>query len=681
MIDAANFYTPKVDLGDGGVAPDSWSDINGLIPPPDFVVSRFRDGSVASFYHELTWNLTPYDPNDRRAWLHFSYWGDVPPSEQQLQLLDEMHFLMFLLLWKRRGKPLSGQSLGGYLVTIRQAAAFCERVGCKLSNFLGSRDLVIQYVAEGVPGGRLTALKNLLGILIKLGPNQTGFTVLGAAANKVLLPLLRKYKEASKQYAPIPTRIYSTIISLVAQAFSEWEAVESRFLELVKVCSKNPLIGKLHNQQIRIAKERNLEREAGIYEIEFRELLSKYGLTVYFEANGLPMRVQGLSRGLGNILALAKLCVITFSGMRNKEAAYLPYHCLGIDSGANGKVHHLIFGVTTKLGVRRTKWVTNAEGHRAIKIAQRIADVVYNHLGDKPVDMLSKINKYPLFIAPSYLDLGTIAPKMPTHRSWQPLDFRYSKAFLIAFGHGKMPVIEEADLIELEHIDPHRAWRTESSFRLGQPWRLTDHQLRRSLALYAQRSGLVSLPSLRRQLQHITEEMSRCYARNSVYAKNFIGGNKKHFGWEWQEAGSESSGLAFIRDVLFTEEPLFGGYANWLERRLGAADGQVLLDRDATMKRFLKGELAYKETPIGGCTKVGPCDELAIRFLDVDCLGGCANLVGRLSKLERVIKGQTALVSSLNENSIEWKIEKADLDVLLETRTRVLRQQGGVNIA
>lgn len=678
MIDEANHYTPKVDLGESGVAPDSWCDTNGLIPPPDFVVSRFRDGSVASYYRELTWNLTPYDPNDRRAWLHFSYWGDAPLSEQQSQLLDEMHFLMFLLLWKRPGKPLSGQSLGGYLVTIRQAAAFCERVGCKLSEFLGCRDLVIQYVAEGAPGGRLTALKNLLGILVKLGPKRTGFAVLGAAANKVLLPHLRKYKEASKQYAPIPTRIYSKIISLVAQAFSEWEVVESRFLELVKVCSKNPLLGKLPTQQIRIAKERNLEREAGNYETGFRELLSEYRLTDYFEANGLDMRVQGLSRGLGNILALAKLCVVTYSGMRNKEATYLPYNCLGEDFGQNGKVHYLILGVTTKLGLRQTKWVTNAEGHRAIKIAQRIANVVYDHLGDQPVDTRSKINKYPLFIAPSYLGLGTTAPKMRAHRSLQPLAFRYSQAFVKALGPGKIPEIEEADLIELEHIDPHRAWRTEKAFRLGQPWRLTDHQLRRSLALYAQRSGLVSLPSLRRQLQHITEEMSRYYARNSVFATNFIGGDKKHFGWEWQDAGAESSGLAFIRDVLFTEEPLFGGYANWLGRRLGATDGQVLLDRDATMKRFQKGELAYKETPIGGCTKVGPCDELAIRFLDVDCIGGCANLVGRLSKLERVIKGQAALVNSLQKDSIEWRIESADLDVLMATRTRVLQQRDEV---
>ena len=90
--------------------------------------------------------------------------------------------------------------------------------------------------------------------------------------------------------------------------------------------------------------------------------------------------------------------------------------------------------------------------------------------------------------------------------------------------------------MSFEQIDPHRAWRSEPRFQLGVPWTLTSHQLRRSLALYAQRSGLVSLPSLRRQLQHITEEMSRYYARGSAFANNIIGDNKHHFGHDWQDA-------------------------------------------------------------------------------------------------------------------------------------------------
>ncbi len=70
------------------------------------------------------------------------------------------------------------------------------------------------------------------------------------------------------------------------------------------------------------------------------------------------------------------------------------------------------------------------------------------------------------------------------------------------------PIIEEEDIKELEDIDPFRAWHTEPEFAIGKRWPLTTHQLRRSLAVYANASGLVRLSSLRRQLQHITREMS-----------------------------------------------------------------------------------------------------------------------------------------------------------------------------
>lgn len=73
-------------------------------------------------------------------------------------------------------------------------------------------------------------------------------------------------------------------------------------------------------------------------------------------------------------------------------------------------------------------------------------------------------------------------------------------------------------------------------------------------AVYAQRSGLVSLASLRRQLQHITDEMSRYYARGSAYARNIIGNDKHHFGFEWQDTQSTSSALSYMLNPRFSIE-------------------------------------------------------------------------------------------------------------------------------
>lgn len=234
--------------------------------------------------------------------------------------------------------------------------------------------------------------------------------------------------------------------------------------------------------------------------------------------------------------------------------------------------------------------------------------------------------------------------------------------------------IQEDDLRELEQIDPHRAWRSEDKFKLGQDWNLTTHQFRRSLALYAQRSGLVSLPSLKRQLQHITQEMSAYYARGSHFAKNFIGNDHeaKHFGEEWQETQPISQYLAYAAHVLLTDETdLFGVHPHWIATRLRNDEGVITVDRETTLKRFKKGEIAYRETLLGGCVKVGECDKNPLDILHVDCITShCKNMVGSKKKLATVIAVQSSWVERLKLNeasSPEYRHEKKNLEILVTT--------------
>ncbi|ALX12002.1 hypothetical protein P350_10840 [Burkholderia cepacia JBK9] len=236
--------------------------------------------------------------------------------------------------------------------------------------------------------------------------------------------------------------------------------------------------------------------------------------------------------------------------------------------------------------------------------------------------------------------------------------------------------IEEEDICELEQIDPHRAWRSEPEFQVGVDWNISGHQLRRSLALYAQRSGLVSLPSLKRQLHHITEEMSRYYARGSAFAKDFIGDDDDHFGLEWQDTQAESAGLSYILKVLLSEEILIGGHANWVQQRMRGPDGILLTDRTKTIKMFRKGQMAYRETLLGGCVSVEECDKVAIHWLNTDCLTtDCKNLVCSLPKLDRTIAAQKKFIAGLDPDSVEYRTEMVDLRVLVAARKKGLEQR------
>jgi hypothetical protein len=609
------------------------------------VVSRDVSGKVLSRYGELSWDWSPYHSRGVKSNFHFCFWGNNPRTSDIDALVSELKWIMYLIIWRKDGALLSYQTLYHYLKLGRSLARYCNRHSISLTNLLSSKDRLIDFVISEQNKSLSKTLSGLVTILAKLGEDKVGFLVPGDSVNKQLRKLMKQYGRIIGQHPPIPTRIYSLIIEELVAQISEFEGVERQFLQAIQIVLGDPFTGLGEERQLFLAKERGVVRNQGW--LTFDCLIDQYGIRDYLHVRGLDRSIKGLSKALVGVQLAARLTVQLFTGMRADEVAALTTQCLK-EEQRGGRTHFVIYGVTTKLNNGQCKvaqWVTSSEGAKAIKLAARIADFVVK-VGKFHI---SKSGEIPLFISVGYLGLlgsncvphspQLVAPKLDLNNaSWLRIRVQ--------------PILREEDLRELEQIDPHRAWRSEGQFELGRPWVLTSHQLRRSLALYAQRSGLVSLPSLRRQLQHITEEMSRYYARGSAFAKNFIGNDKTHFGYEWQEVQPFSSALSYIFNVLLSDDVLFGGHANWLDHRFHKKDGYIFMDREATIARFKKGELAYLETPLGGCVNTEGCDQVALRWLNVDCLSGCKNFIGNLSKLNRVIVAQSKLLSALDPSSM-----------------------------
>lgn len=666
-------FEPKLDVPVGATAPDMYDEsLLGQVPPDDFVVSRRRDGSVASTYGELSWNLSAYHPEEQPNTLNFAYWSTGVMTQAREQLVRETRYLLFLLMWMRVGPPLSLGTLRNYLTVVNALAEYSEHESCRIRDLLGDEQCLWSFVENRCSGWQTETLGSLLPLLAKLGHDQLGFEMVGDKLLQAIRTRGRQYRTTLKQHAPIPTRIYSEIIAELLNVLSEWKPVAEDMLLLMQTCAEDPRLGRSADQQHIISKQSNIPY---VNHPPLKQLLNRT-CHDYFSDKAVPPDVKSLSSLITEIQVAAKLTIQTFTGMRDDEAISLPYHCLET-TVSNGKIHYIVLGRTTKLNngrIKRTRWVTNQDGYHAIRLAQQIADAIYEVFAISPQQVVHRTNDHPLFVSVSYLGLAGKSLKPEGSR------FRPGSIYLERMKRLRSrlePVIKDSDIVELEHIDPHRAWRSEEKFQVGQPWRFTSHQLRRSLALYAQRSGLVSLPSLRRQLQHITNEMSRYYAKGSTFAKDFIGSDKTHFGREWQDMEPESAALSYILNVLLSNDVLFGGHANWVEHRLKGSNG-IMTDRSATLLRFKKGEISYKETPIGGCTSMGECSQPALNWLRVDCLReNCRNLVGNLTKLERVIVAQERMVSALDHHSIEYRTEKADLNVLIAARDEALQQGKG----
>jgi hypothetical protein len=641
----------------------------GAVPAPDYVMSRYADGRVASKYGELQWDWTPYSSHGRRGILNFKFWGCADTAQPTRELLlSEMQFIMYLIIRRRPGATLSEKTLHRYIDGLRHMARFCEQNALRIRDVLTDKGHLLSYVLERPTKHTTIHTKNLLSILGAIGAKELGYEVLGDQMITTLRQRVQEYFAPARQHPPIPTRIYSQIICVLMRELTEFESVAETYLGLMEECISNPLLGRGRSSQRKAAARLDIALVRP--KIRFSELLARQELTDYFRAKGLSPNVRGLLRGLARISIVARLVIHVFTGMRDEEASALQYSCLQTTRRC-GKDHFVLVGTTTKLNHGRAKtvtWVTSQEAARAVKVARRITNLCYRAFSKQSDPALPTPDTVPLFAAVSYTGCGhrsirsegRMLPGRLAHWS----RFPELRSLL-------QPIVEEADLRELEQIDPHRAWRSEPQFQLGVPWTLTSHQLRRSLALYAQRSGLVSLPSLRRQLQHITDEMSRYYARGSAFAKNLIGDNKHHFGYDWQDAQPVSAAMSYLKNVLLTDEVLFGAHGNWVENRLRDPRDTVIVGREATLRRFKKGELAYRETSLGGCANTETCDKLPIGWLNIECIKGCRHFVGRLPKLERAITIQAELIKSIEPTSAEFRVENDDLNVLIKARDKV----------
>jgi hypothetical protein len=670
---SAIMFEAKVILPDGAQSPDDFARSSASLPATSFVVSRHNDGAIASVYSENRWDWSPYCPSGRQRLLSFDTWCQGEPNVAQRAIIDDMRWLMFALIWLREGRPLAYATLTQYMVTLHKLALFVEPDGGMIQGLLNDAVRLTRYLDE-MGDYYASVLARLLDALRKLGEQVVGFVVISKKRQRHIDKRYADYRGRMQQTPPIPTRIFCEILKSLSRELEAFEQIATQYLSLTVACAVDPLWGRTRNQQGLLSCQTPGLRKAADgsrWRPVFSELLDDHGLRDYFVSNGLQLSVKGISKGLTRVQFCAALLVHAYSGMRRDEVQGLPFHCDETFDSC-GLTHHLIAGYTTKLNHGRKKkarWVTSCEGLRAIRIAQRVATAIYKSKGVRATKARSKDEHLPLFISVSYL--GFNGYKMNTDRD-RHLPGGIATAWGKDFLTGIVPTIVDEDIEELEHIDPHRCWRSEKAYRLGEPWKLTTHQFRRSLALYASRSGLVSLPTLRRQLQHITEEMSLYYARGSAFANNLID-DQDHFGHVYRNVQPESEALAYIKDLLLSDERLFGAHGARIEQRKRSNASIVTVkDRETTRRKTERGEIAHKETPLGGCAEPGPCNKKAMRSI-VGCLN-CAGASIKLSKLNRVIAAQQSLVADLDATTVEWRTENGDLEVMIAARNKFIEQ-------
>ena len=159
--------------------------------------------------------------------------------------------------------------------------------------------------------------------------------------------------------------------------------------------------------------------------------------------------------------------------------------------------------------------------------------------------------------------------------------------------------------------------------------------------MYGARSGIIGLGALSVQYKHLTEAMTLYYRNNAVFAPNILASDsQKEFIQELEYQRLVHSYAQFEEGVINSSSRLFGGAGTYLQLQ---KDREQLLkvfpDRDETIKRMKKGEIAYKPSLFGAFTNPNSCEKISFTAI-TSCLS-CAHAVfdtGSAEKMQKAVQ-------------------------------------------
>jgi hypothetical protein len=612
--------------------------------PGDTVVSRDAKGNVVSRYGDASWDFRSMSTDGTSMLtLHFHAVEDATDPALAARIREQHKALTWLYVDAGKIRAPGTIHRANFALAVWCEAA--SRRGVDLFTLLTNPE----WLTEESPALNTTYVNLTPGLVRTLWRHREA---LGVGLNIPLQTIRQalgkeaKARPETRQTPLIPSRVYCAILSGLIKRM---DLIERELDTLLDAYRRSMSASR--------------DAPAGATPMQRKTIRAKALADVVEATNALGYD-SSLGGALDNFIAgrlgehqvVLMLTVAAFSGMRNGEVSILPLEGSLREFEHLGAMHYELHGFTHKLknGQKSaTSWITSHQGARAVRLAERIARAILAETGKAP-----KAGQRALL----FPSTGN-----PYRRKANPA-LEESLARLLEI---ICPIAEQRDINELDQLELARDWQRDD-IEVGKRWPLAFHQLRRSLAVYAHRSGMVSLPALKEQLQHITQEMASYYADGFSRATNLVF-DKEHFSHEWNAAKAESSYFGYTLGLLLSDEDLFGRGAERMARVVESRS------RHDTLRLFEDNKLAYRETVLGGCVSTEGCRAQPLEPIPYDCLEtNCVNMVIFSKRMQAVVRSQQSVVATLERDergSVEHRLEVRHLEVLLKAQNRLV--EGG----
>ena len=550
--------------------------------------------------------------------------------------------------YKSPGEPLGVASMNRYNLALQHVRRACIKSGSSVFEVLSDSEKLaeaFELYCKNAPKSS-SGLYDLIVKLSSMPIRYVGF-------QPALIPFVMKRSpsgDAAREFHQteiIPTGIYLDLLVDYKGVVEDYLAVKDQLLQLtLSICADEHYA-------------RNGSRHQG-KSITFDEALDAVGLVEYAKKYSVTSVLE-LQRQFGCVYYASIMLIYAFTGMRKSEAYSLTLTSLKHKMKSGVVIARGLYGFTTKFrGIRkRVIWYTSIDVEAPFEAASYVCKTI---MKCNNVD----VKRQYLFISTSYFPFSTSRAGLSTLTSSAPICGNYEP---IKYQMHFSPIAIRAHHIdELRILNPFRVWESEDDFQLGSQWPLKIHQLRRSTAVYAMASGLVSLAALKEMLKHLTLAMSRYYAKGSIHAINILKrneGDKDAWVQRYQESELFVRSFQYVKELIIPDEVLKGPAGTWIERNskpllksIGYAESL-----ENTLSKMKKGQIFYRPTPVGGCTLNGVCEKrISVSFIGCD---GCAHSAVIQTKLIRLISIQEKVVQRL-EGRAELQFEKNTLNELKE---------------
>ena len=645
-----NYYESSLSAPDS-ILIDTF-DINEI--RQDFIISRDKDGKVLSSYKDNVWNLRTYVSNPSQHGI-IDFENRIESSN-----ISDVKKLMFLLIVfgsGRNGSQYSVETLGHYFNDVMvPLSKFALENKTTITKIIENNILLNSYINNKCSNlGKVQCLSSTLVFLDNLSNRSTQINF---QRNKNIFELLKSkindFSAEHHQTSIIPSRI---LAESIRQRWIQIEEIETNLTNLIKfldmyIESERFASGETMINKYKWDCNKTLQWKEAINFYQLNNLFKKYSLKNRINFKGFITKIQGTCKHL----------LHAYTGMRNGEMLNTQSNCLESVS-TNSGICRIISTTSKFTGTNQNaKWITSKEVERIIFILKSINQVIAKHYN-------LNLNDLPLFLS------GNIFVEKRKIRANENIRAKrkFDKKDELPLDYSLLRLTIE-DIQEIEEIDFNKNIR---DLEIELPWEFKTHQYRRSLAIYSIQSGLVSLGALQIQMKHLFREMTLYYGNGASYARKLFDIPKDHIAYELDTLKPELDTLAYIKNVIFSDEKLFGVHGNFVENNTKQNNHEFktyfLENRDKTLKQFKNGEIAYKETALGGCIATEACDSRLIRSITAcfDCHGG----VLKKSKVDNVIQKQKEFISFLDPSSIEYRTEVEDLNKLEELKSKLIKEQ------